>query len=107
MTQRINLGSRTSEPYQQLRQLHALVEKAAADAGLDQHPELAARRPDTSGCGPGSRGTGRPLQLGDKPPKWMITAHALAQWEAGHPDEDRDGFLDRYLQVATTFSGAG
>jgi len=37
----------------------------------------------------------------------MITAHALAQWEAGHPDEDRDGFLDRYLQVATTFSGAG
>jgi len=36
MTQRIQLSRRTSEPYQQLLQLHALVEKAAADAGLDQ-----------------------------------------------------------------------
>jgi AhpD family alkylhydroperoxidase len=36
MTQRIQLGGRTSEPYQQLLGLHALVEKAAADAGLDQ-----------------------------------------------------------------------
>jgi len=36
MTQRIQLSKRASEPYQQLLQLHALVEKAAADAGLDQ-----------------------------------------------------------------------
>ncbi len=36
MTQRIQLSRRTSEPYQQLLQLHTLVEKAAADAGLDQ-----------------------------------------------------------------------
>lgn len=36
MTKRIPLGGRTSEPYQQLLGLHALVEKAAADAGLDQ-----------------------------------------------------------------------
>jgi AhpD family alkylhydroperoxidase len=36
VTKRISLGGRTSEPYQQLLGLHALVEKAAADAGLDQ-----------------------------------------------------------------------
>ncbi len=37
-----------------------------------------------------------------------ITAHALAQWEADHPDEDPEGgFPDRFLQVETTFAGAG
>ena len=36
MTKRISLGGRDSEPAQQLRQLHALVEKTAAEAGLDQ-----------------------------------------------------------------------
>ena len=37
-----------------------------------------------------------------------ITAHALAQWEAEHPDEDDDdGFPDRFLQIETTFAGAG
>ena len=36
-----------------------------------------------------------------------ITAHALAQWQADHPDEDDDGFPDRYLQIGTTFGGAG
>ena len=36
VTQRIQLSQRASEPYQQLLQLHALVEKTAADAGLDQ-----------------------------------------------------------------------
>ena len=37
-----------------------------------------------------------------------ITAHALAQWEAEHPDEDAEGgFPDRYLQIETTFAGAG
>ena len=37
-----------------------------------------------------------------------ITAAALAQWEADHPDEDGDdGFPDRFLQVETTFAGAG
>jgi AhpD family alkylhydroperoxidase len=36
MTERIQLTVRTSEPYQHLHQLHSLVEKAAADAGLDQ-----------------------------------------------------------------------
>ena len=37
-----------------------------------------------------------------------ITAAALAQWEADHPDEDDEGgFPDRYLQVETTFGGAG
>src|SRR5215469_13842048 len=34
--QRIQLSQRTSEPYQQLLRLHALVEKAAAEAGLGQ-----------------------------------------------------------------------
>ena len=37
-----------------------------------------------------------------------IIAHALAQWEADHPDEDPEGgFPDRYLQIETTFGGAG
>jgi hypothetical protein len=37
-----------------------------------------------------------------------ITAHALAQWQSEHPDEDDDdGFPDRYLQIETTFAGAG
>ncbi len=36
-----------------------------------------------------------------------ITASALAQWQADHPDEDDGGFPDRYLQIATTFGGAG
>jgi Domain of unknown function (DUF222) len=36
-----------------------------------------------------------------------IVAAALAQWEAEHPDEDDDGFPDRFLQVETTFGGAG
>jgi hypothetical protein len=36
-----------------------------------------------------------------------ITAHALAQWQSDHPDEDDDGFTDRYLQIGTTFGGAG
>ncbi len=38
----------------------------------------------------------------------VITAHALAQWEAEHPDEDPEGgFPDRCLQIETTFAGAG
>jgi hypothetical protein len=37
-----------------------------------------------------------------------ITAAALAQWEADHPDEDDEGtFPDRFLQVETTLGGAG
>jgi hypothetical protein len=36
-----------------------------------------------------------------------ITAHALAQWQADHPDEDDDDFPDRYLKIGTTFGGAG
>jgi len=37
-----------------------------------------------------------------------IVAAALAQWEAEHPDEDpAGGFPDRFLQVETTFAGAG
>jgi hypothetical protein len=36
-----------------------------------------------------------------------IVAAALAQWEAEHPDEDKDGFPDRFLQVETTLGGAG
>jgi hypothetical protein len=36
-----------------------------------------------------------------------ITAHALKQWQAAHPDPDEDdGFDDRYVQVGTTFGGA-
>ena len=38
----------------------------------------------------------------------VIIAAALAQWEADHPDEDDEGvFPDRFLQVDTTFGGAG
>jgi Domain of unknown function (DUF222)/HNH endonuclease len=37
-----------------------------------------------------------------------ITAHALRQWQADHPDPDDEGdFPDRSLKVATTFGGAG
>jgi hypothetical protein len=37
-----------------------------------------------------------------------ITAHALKQWQAEHPDPDDDGdFPDRYVRVGTTFGGAG
>jgi hypothetical protein len=37
-----------------------------------------------------------------------IVAHALAQWEAEHPDEDPEGgFPDRCLRIETTFGGAG
>ena len=36
MSQRIQLGGGTSEPYRQLLALHRLVEKDAANAGLDQ-----------------------------------------------------------------------
>src|SRR5215468_8074444 len=37
-----------------------------------------------------------------------ITAHALRQWQAQHPDPDEDdGFDDRYVAVGTTFGGAG
>src|SRR5215831_2112141 len=36
-----------------------------------------------------------------------ITAHALKQWQAAHPDPDEgDGFDDRYVAVGTTFGGA-
>jgi hypothetical protein len=36
-----------------------------------------------------------------------ITAHALSQWQAAHPDPDEDdGFDDRYVQVEVTFGGA-
>src|SRR5215831_9091501 len=36
-----------------------------------------------------------------------ITAHALRQWQAQHPDADEDdGFDDRYVAVGTTFGGA-
>ena len=38
----------------------------------------------------------------------VIVAAALAQWEADHPDDDDEGgFPDRFLQVDTTFGGAG
>ena len=37
-----------------------------------------------------------------------ILARALAQWQAAHPDPDSgDGFDDRYVQVGSTFRGAG
>lgn len=36
MPQRIQLAEETSGPYQQLLGLHAIVEKAVADSGLDQ-----------------------------------------------------------------------
>jgi hypothetical protein len=36
-----------------------------------------------------------------------ITAHALKQWQAQHPDpDDDDGFDDRYVQVGVTFGRA-
>jgi hypothetical protein len=38
----------------------------------------------------------------------VITAAAMAQWAADHPDEDDEGgFPDRFLQVETTLGGAG
>ena len=37
----------------------------------------------------------------------MIAAVAEQQWRASRPDWDDDGFDDRYVQVGTTFQGAG
>jgi hypothetical protein len=37
----------------------------------------------------------------------MIAAIALDKWRASQPDGDDDGFDDRYVQVGTTFEGAG
>ena len=37
----------------------------------------------------------------------MIAGVALEKWRAQQPDADEDGFDDRYVQVATTFGGAG
>ena len=37
----------------------------------------------------------------------MIAGVALERWRASRPDGDEDGFDDRYVQVATTFGGAG
>ena len=37
----------------------------------------------------------------------MIAAVALEKWRASRPDADDDGFDDRYVQVSTTFGGAG
>jgi hypothetical protein len=37
----------------------------------------------------------------------MIAAVALEKWRASRPDADDDGFDDRYVQVGTTFQGAG
>jgi hypothetical protein len=36
-----------------------------------------------------------------------IAAYAVEQWRAQHPDPDEGGFDDRYVQVGTTFGGAG
>src|SRR5215469_16432771 len=36
-----------------------------------------------------------------------IAAYAIEQWRASHPDPDEDGFDERYVQVGTTFGGAG
>jgi len=36
-----------------------------------------------------------------------IAGVALEKWRAQRPDADEDGFGDRYVQVATTFGGAG
>jgi len=49
MSKRIQLSAGASEPYQHLLGLHRMVEKAAADAGLDQRLVL----PGTGGrsCG--------------------------------------------------------
>src|ERR1700749_3363760 len=37
----------------------------------------------------------------------IIAAVALEKWRASRPDADDDGFDDRYVQVGTTFQGAG
>jgi len=37
----------------------------------------------------------------------MIAAVAEQRWRASRPDGDDDGFDDRYVQVGTTFQGAG
>jgi hypothetical protein len=37
----------------------------------------------------------------------IIAAVAEQKWRASRPDEDDDGFDDRYVQVGTTFQGAG
>ena len=37
----------------------------------------------------------------------MIAGVALQKWRASRPDADEDGFDDRYVQVGTTFGGAG
>ena len=37
----------------------------------------------------------------------IIAAVAEQKWRASRPDADEDGFDDRYVQVATTFGGAG
>jgi hypothetical protein len=37
----------------------------------------------------------------------MIAGVALQKWRASRPDADDDGFDDRYVQVGTTFGGAG
>jgi hypothetical protein len=36
-----------------------------------------------------------------------IVAYALQQWRSRQPDPEEDGFEDRYVQVGTTFGGAG
>ncbi|MGH3289119.1 MAG: DUF222 domain-containing protein, partial [Streptosporangiaceae bacterium] len=36
-----------------------------------------------------------------------IAGIALEKWRASRPDADEDGFDDRYVQVGTTFGGAG
>jgi hypothetical protein len=36
-----------------------------------------------------------------------IAGVALEKWRASRPDDDDDGFDDRYVQVGTTFGGAG
>ncbi len=36
-----------------------------------------------------------------------IAGIALEKWRASRPDADEDGFDDRYVQVGTTFQGAG
>ena len=37
----------------------------------------------------------------------MIAGVALERWRTSRPDGDEDGFDDRYVQVGTTFGGAG
>ena len=52
-------------------------------------------------------GAGRPVRAR----RWMTcgSSPAVAQqkWRASRPDGDEDGFDDRYVQVGTTFGGAG